>query len=79
MSSARLSLRATVDVKDAMLAIRLVEESCATRSLTPILLLGQDMFHNATRATRAGGEGFDQYLSKLESEFATNPALVNEE
>lgn len=80
MASARLHLRTSVAVHDAMLAIRMMEESTMVKSGgDPVLLLGR---HMTDMVTEPGSDGrrldFDSYLDVLADSFAPRPAQAEE-
>jgi DNA replicative helicase MCM subunit Mcm2 (Cdc46/Mcm family) len=76
MASARLHLRSAVAVQDAMLAVRLMEESLAVKGGgEPVLRLGRHMTEMVDQEDEKGERmPFDAYLSVLVENFAPRAA-----
>ena len=70
MASARLHMRGAADTLDAMLAIRLVEESTRVRLQGAAAPLLGDSMLDLAEGTRSGeGRTFDEYLDMLVANF----------
>lgn len=80
MASACLALRTTVSVRDAMLAVRMMEESMAAKCATePVLLLGKHMTDMVTAPDLDGHvASFDEYVGILVENFTPRAAQSQE-
>lgn len=75
MASARLHLRSTADAADAMLAIRLVEESLRVRLQGACEPLLGGVMQDLAEETRSGeGRTFDEYVALLAANFGGSAA-----
>lgn len=78
MASARLHLRSSVALRDAILAVRMMEESLVVKSCgEPVLLLGRHMTEMVNEVDDNSLD-FDSYLDILAESFVPHSAHSEE-